>query len=125
ASGRPIGPEASLALVHRTADRGLMVGPAFSSKYSRTQGQAPRARHLSLPGMPNSAAVPRLPPFIMRHAILSDLRMRPTDEAFDLKSANRSPDDLDLALGVCFAARLSELLLGAIRTACPQLGSIP
>jgi len=27
----------------------------------------------------------------MRHAILSDLRMRPTDEAFDLKSANRSP----------------------------------
>jgi hypothetical protein len=42
--------------------------------------------------MPNSAAMPRrFPPFIMRHAIQLDLRLRRTDEAFDLKSANQSP----------------------------------
>jgi hypothetical protein len=62
-----------------------------------------------------------LPPFIMRHAILPDPRLRPTDEAFDLKSANRSPDDIwlsDVRLAVFVslcssrAARLSELCSG-------------
>jgi hypothetical protein len=56
----------------------------------------------------------------MRRAIQPDLRMRRTDEAFDLESTNRSLDDLAfriwlqtwLSLVVLLAVRLSELCSG-------------
>ena len=64
----------------------------------------------------NAAA---LPPFIMRHAILPDPRMRSPMKHSTSKSANRSPDDF-LALGVRLACRPPlGALLGAVRTARP------
>ena len=64
----------------------------------------------------NAAACP---PFIMRRAIQPDLRMRRTDEAFDLESTNPSPDDLAFRIWlqtwlllVLHAACLSELCSG-------------
>jgi hypothetical protein len=45
----------------------------------------------------NAAA---LPPFIMRHAVLVDQRLRLTDEAFDLESTSRSPGDIWLSVFV-------------------------
>jgi hypothetical protein len=51
------------------------------------------------------------PPFIKRSVALSASGMRPTDEAFDLKSAN---GHLDLAFGVRLARHPPlEALLGA------------
>jgi hypothetical protein len=50
----------------------------------------------------------RRPPFISRNTVLPDSRVHPTDEAFDLKSANRSPYDL-ASVFVSLAACLSKL----------------
>src|SRR5881227_1305172 len=97
----------------------------FPASASRRRGRAPRVRHLSPLGMPNPQLCRGAPafhhaprdPYGPAHAL--------TDEAFDLKSANRSPDDF-LALGVRLARRPPlGALLGAMRTAHPQLGSIP
>jgi len=66
--------------------------------------QPPCGYRPRLTGVPRSAAMPRRrPPFITRKAVLPDPDMRPTDEAFDLKPANRSP--YDLAFGVRLARR--------------------
>jgi len=106
-------------------------GPAFSSKCSSTRGRTPRApspQPAWYAQLRSNAAA--LPPFIMRHAILMDPRMRPPMK--HSTSSQRTGHLIiliwlsDVRLAV-FVARRPPLgaLLGAIWTARPQLGSIP
>jgi hypothetical protein len=74
-----------VALVHRTADRGLVMPSFFQQVLQQTRPAAarPSPQPACYAQLRSNAAA--CPPFIMRRAIQPDLRMRRTDEAFDLE----------------------------------------
>jgi hypothetical protein len=74
-----------VALVHRTADRGLVMPSFFQQVLQQTRPAAarPSPQPACYAQLRSNAAA--CPPFIMRRTIQPDLRMRRTDEAFDLE----------------------------------------
>src|ERR1700721_1886032 len=90
---RPLGPQGCVAFVHRTAGHRLILCLVMVQSYPEgvcaSDIRPHHGRHPCLLGVHSSAATPRkFPPFITRITGPAGLWHAPTDEAFDLKSAN-------------------------------------